>query len=163
MSSTQNVNYFKEKVILREEEKSLKEMLGKFQDQLNRLKIEELALLSHIKLQEERQTQEVTDPKVQMFIRKARADTHSETGSSVSSAVPVGVMYYKTQSKEVAIDEDLDLSVKASMSARESLRHGRGFADEEEEEEEEEEEVVDKGRQNQDKSKNHLYSYMDTL
>ena len=37
--STPNLNYFKEKLVLREEEKSLKEMLAKFQDQLNRLKV----------------------------------------------------------------------------------------------------------------------------
>lgn len=38
-SRSAHYNYFKEKLMLQEEEKVLKEMLGKFQDQLNRLKV----------------------------------------------------------------------------------------------------------------------------
>ncbi|RUS78987.1 hypothetical protein EGW08_013244 [Elysia chlorotica] len=154
--ATPNINYFKEKLVLREEEKSLKEMLAKFQDQLNRLKIEELALLSHIKLQQEK-CAGVGPGNVQSRpgLRKSR-DTPSEGGSSVSSAIPVGVMQYKKQAKHAG-EEELDLAV----TRHSHLGLDQDFGEEEEEEEEEEEDDEEEGEGLNDDD-NPLLSYMDT-
>uniref|UniRef100_A0A0B6YAM9 Uncharacterized protein n=1 Tax=Arion vulgaris TaxID=1028688 RepID=A0A0B6YAM9_9EUPU len=89
-SKSSHYNYFKEKVVLQEEEKVLKEMLAKFQDQLNRLKIEELALMSLLKMQEE---QSKTSGKIRQEENSVRSLESISDTASVSSVAPVGLMY----------------------------------------------------------------------
>jgi hypothetical protein len=98
-------NFFKEKFVMQEEEKVLKEMLGKFQDQLNRLKIEELALMSQLKMQEE---QSKTSAKsIPEKTTAGSLDSISDTASN-ASVIPIGLMYENTSEVN---KEYLDLNV----------------------------------------------------
>ncbi|CAG5117977.1 unnamed protein product [Candidula unifasciata] len=143
-------NYFKQKLILKEEEKVLKEMLGKFQDQLNRLKIEELALMSLLKMQEEQSKTGHKDTPVKSTV--GSLDSISDT-ASITSVAPIGLMYENVSEMN---KEFLDLNVDGKTT--EGQRWQNDF-EEEEDDEGGEKGNVDGNRGTVDE---HFEEYMDT-
>ncbi|BFZ15666.1 hypothetical protein BsWGS_18705 [Bradybaena similaris] len=132
-------NYFKEKLVLQEEEKVLKEMLSRFQDQLNRLKIEELALMSLLKMQEE---QSKTDRKVKPAESTAGSlDSISDT-ASITSVAPVGIMFENASEMN---KEFLDLNVNNQNN--QGQRRQNDFEEEEDDDDENENENADEDRE----------------
>ncbi|CAL1533489.1 unnamed protein product [Lymnaea stagnalis] len=120
-------NYFKEKCILDEERKALTSMLNLFQDQLNRLKVEELALLSRIK----------------MDASKEPVDTKSESASA-SSVIPFSLA--TTSSHPISFentDEMNMLSLNLNVDRVPELGVARRNNDYEEEEEEDDDDDDD--------------------
>ncbi|XP_059139259.1 snRNA-activating protein complex subunit 5-like [Physella acuta] len=131
-------SYVKEKSMLMAEKKTLTDMLYKFQDQLNRLKIEELALKSLMKMQA---MQSSKKPGKSNGVSNS-LDSVSDIGSLVSKAS--GAESYK---------ETLNLNV--DTHEMDDLKRLDDFI---EEEEDEEEEVMDET--NEEDYNDQLKSYM---
>ncbi|XP_005111419.1 snRNA-activating protein complex subunit 5 [Aplysia californica] len=141
MASASHTNYFKEKCMLKEEENTLVEMLDKFKDQLNRLKIEELALMSLMKMQNS-VSHSVPQHGTSTSEPSRSLDTASDV-NSVSSMIPIGTVEHSAPDHH----EVLDLRVDAELLHR-VPRSIDNFEEEMEEEEEEEDsdedgEIVD--------------------
>jgi len=135
----------KKKEILTEEENSIIKILDKFKSQLNRLKIEELALMSLIRMQGPSAEASATGVGNSGTFGRASAPISvgsASTISSSSSIIPVGVVEHPSSiSVNSQNDQEiLDLTVEDDMY---NIKQGEMDLKEFEEEDEEDEEQMD--------------------
>jgi len=118
-ASASQTNFFRQKQVLKEEEKSLMQMLDKFNDQLNRLKIEELALFTLMKMQNS--SSNAGPAPVEDADRKRTSSVGSASIASGNSFIPVATVESASSINAEALNLDVNSEFMRQVMTMENL------------------------------------------